>query len=310
MANPLTYKQFGVEPALILQSDYQFSHNGYGLCQLTLNYSADISIADRSRGLFRRGDNTLYGEGPLALALGDLTWTTIRAEEKGRDGNIAYWTVHFAAIDDIEGDGETTATEATLTSAAVSEPIETHPNFSKILIPQMKPSKGTPLGGTLSETGPPLTMNTVTNPYRAKWLPGSIPGAFNYQFVGFLPQQKVSEKVNIKAGVKSFFRPSVTMKLTAYTSNTALATETCKYTGWATRSKGWGVFQIPDAYSAIALQPLLKIEADDPALAKGPSWLITGINMEVFGGLYKIQAELLLSGPMGWDADIYPYQSA
>jgi hypothetical protein len=310
MVNPLTYKQFGEEPLLILQSDYQFSHNGYGLCQLTLNYSTDISGAGESRTLFRRGLSNFYGDGPLGVALGDLTWTAIRAEEKGRDGNIANWTVHFAAIDSVEGNGETTATEATLTSAAVSEPIETHPNFSKILIPQMTPSKGTPLGGKLTETGPPLTMNNETNPYRAKWLPGSIPGAFNYQFVGFLPQQKLSDKVNIKAGVKSFFRPSVTMKLTAYTSNTALATDTCKYTGWATRSKAWGVFQIPDAYSAIALQPKLIIASDDEALTKGPSWLITGINMEVFGGLYKIQADLLLSGPMGWDADIYPYQSA
>lgn len=300
-----TFIQHGVQPNYILQPDYRFSHNGYGLMQLSANYAADIGLAGYSSVTFKRGDSFYPGAGPLDLALSEYDWTCIKAEETGRDGNMLYVSANYAAIDP-NVSPDTTNTEATLSTSAVSEPIETHPNFSQILCKQIPSSKGTPLGGKLGPSGPPLTMEPVAdNPYRAKWIIGSIPGALNYQFVGFLPQQKTGQQVNRKAGVKSFLRPSVTLKLTAYTNNQATASDTCKYTGWISGPKGFGCLVIPDAYASIA-DSKLKIDSTDPSLTGGANWLITGVNMEVYGGLFKIQADLLLSGPMGWDKDIYP----
>lgn len=299
-------KAFGVSPVYTLQPDYQFSHNGYGLLQLVANFAVDTNLAGSSTSMFARGASfPTGGGGSLSTALAGASWSCVKAEERGRDGNIAYVTAHYAAIDKNKG-GMITDTEATLSSAAVSEPIETHPNFSKILCLQIAPSEGTPLGGTLDENGPPLDVNdTARNPYRAKWLPGSIPGALNYQFVGFLPAQKINDDVNRKAGVKSFLRPSVTLKLTAYTSDENMASETATYTGWISSKSGFGSFYIPTPYQKVA-QTKLFIGSIDKSLTGGPNWLITGVNMEVYGGLFKMQADLLLSGPMGWDKDIYP----
>lgn len=299
-----SYTQHGVEPNKILQSDYQFNHNGYGLLQLTANYAVDITTAGNSTINFARGSGLYPGSGDLDIGLSSYEWTCVKAEEKGRDGSVAYVTAYYAAIDPQMG-GQISDTEASITSSAVSEPIETHPNFSQILCPQIPSSKGTPLGGKLGKNGPPLTIGGADNPYRAKWLPGSIPGALSYQFVGFLPQQKEGEDVNRKAGVKSWFRPSITMKLTAYTTNAELAALSVKYTGWIAKPAGFGVFYIPQAYQKIT-NAELKIDSKDASLSGGPSWLITSCNMEVYGGLFKVQADLLLSGPMGWDKDIYP----
>lgn len=299
-----TFIQHGVQPAYELQSDYAFSHNGYGLLQLTANYAIDIGAAGSSASKFKRGAGFVNGTGSLDMALFYYQWTCVKADEKGRDGNIAYIAAHYAAVDPDLGD--TTETEAVCSASAVSEPIETHPNFSQILCKQIPSSKGTPLGGKLGPSGPPLTMDPVAdNPYRAKWLIGSVPGALNYQFVGFLPQQKSGQNVNRKAGVKSFLRPSVTLKLTAYTTNQESASQTASYTGWISGKAGFGILKIPPAYAKIA-ESQLKIDSTDPSLSGGTNWLITAVNMEVFGGLYKVQADLLLSGPMGWDKDIYP----
>lgn len=305
MEPALTQKAFGVSPVYALQPDYQFSHNGYGLLQLVCNFAVDTNLAGGSTAQFARGATFPTGVGPLSQALAGESWTCVKAEERGRDGNIAYVTAHYAAIDKNMG-GMITSTEATLSSAAVSEPIETHLNFSKILCLQIAPSEGTPLGGTLDANGPPLDVNDTTrNPYRAKWLPGSIPGALNYQFVGFLPAQKINDDVNRKAGVKSYLRPSVTLKLTAYTSDQGMASETATYTGWIADKVGFGAFYIPEPYQKVC-KTKLAIGSIDKSLTGGPNWLITGVNMEIYGGLFKMQAELLLSGPMGWDKDIYP----
>lgn len=296
----------GRDPAGYLQPDYQFSHNGYGLLQLSATFAFDSKDAGSSTRYFPRGSPlTIINGYALGQALMSYGWTCVKSEEIGRDGQVTYVKGFFVAIDPQKG-GQITDTEATLSSAAVSEPIESHPNFSQILLPQLYPSKGTPLGGKLDAVGPPLDVNDTTrNPYRAKWLPGSIPGALNYQFVGFLPQQKENEDVNRKAGVKSYFRPSVTMKLTAYTASEELATDSVRYTGFISSKTGFGAFYIPGPYQKVA-EPKLRIVSSDAALARGQNWLITAVNMEVYGGLFKVQADLLLSGPMGWDPDIYP----
>lgn len=296
----------GKDPAGYLQPDYQFSHNGYGLLQLSANFVFNSEYAGKSTVYFPRGSSLNIVNGyDLGNALMSYSWTCVKSEETGRDGQVIYIKAFFVAIDPQKG-GMITDTEATLSSAAVSEPIETHPNFSKLLCLQIAPSKGTPLGGELDEQGPPLDVNdTARNPYRAKWLPGSIPGALNYQFVGFLPAQKSSDDVNRKAGVKSFLRPSVTLRLTAYTTSEEMASDTARYTGWISGKSGFGAFYIPGPYQKVA-ESKLKISSLDPSLNGGTNWLITSVNMEVYGGLFKMQAELLLSGPMGWDTDIYP----
>jgi hypothetical protein len=306
-------QEYGQNPEYVLQPDYQFSHNGYGLLQLACNFDVDISRAGESATIFRRGSALPNGGGPLskALAGGSTTWTLVKADEVGRDGNLARVRAFYAAI---EGGETTSQTEATVTSAAVSESIESHPNFSVHQVPTIGVNGETyngskvPLGGVFTNGSPPIIQSAADpkNPFRAYWYsqPGN-PGVFPWQFIGFLPSTD-NNNVNRKAGVKSWFRPAITMKLVAYTSDAQKATETGYSTGWIITQPSYGVFTIPEIYQNIVSQDPIKPEELGPS----KNWLVTGTNVEIYGGLYKVTADLLLSGVLGWDTDIYPSQDS
>lgn len=298
-----TIQNYGEKFDHLVQSDYQFSNNGYGLLQLTVRYDIDNSQSAGSADMFKRGGEFVEGTntGQLAQHLKKKTWTIVKTEEVGRDGNLATVRTMYAAIND----GDTTETEATITSSAVSEPIESHPNFSVIQIDKIanngtsKPPK--PLGGEFTAGSPPIIQNAEDpkNPFRAYWVAGQAnPGVFPWQFQGFLPTTD-NTKVNRKAGVKSWMRPTITMRLTAYTYNKETATVTAQKVGWALKGKSYGVFTIPEVYQGLLYDGLAKTEARN--------WLVTGTNLEVYGGMYKVTADLLMSGILGWDPDIYPY---
>lgn len=297
--------------AMRMQTDYRLSHNGYGLLQLDCTFACDGgTYAGSIDATFPRGAqfpltslSNISGDPETFKNLPSQRWTLVRAEESGREGNVVFITAHYAAISKYIESG-ITETEATITSSSVSEPITSHPNFTKRQLPQLGGTK--PLGGE-----PPVNTLTVglpdsktRNPYNAKWIPSQTGQTTSYQFVDFLPSQKLDEPINRKAGVKSYFRPSITMRLTGYTDNAKNAIETVKYVWWSTTT-GVGMLTIPGIYQGL-LKDNLTIESDDPQTRLGKNWLITGSNMEVYGKLYKVTADLMLSGIAGWDRDIYP----
>lgn len=290
-----------------LQPDYSFSHNGYGLLMLNATFAQDAREAATSQGMFARGAGfPNYARGRLSVALAKQSWSCVKAEEVGKDGNVIYVKATYAAIANEVG-GTNTETECTITGSAVSEPIETHPNFTII---QMSGLGNTPLGGELDDNGPPLQVSgEPRNPYRAKWTINQVQGVTQYQFLGFLPAQKLGENFNRKAGVKSYFRPSIVMKLTGYTTDAESAQETASKVGWRTYS-GSGFLQMPAAYGSIALKSAKGSSLTGELTGQQPNWLITSSNMEVYGGLFKVTVDMMLSGIAGWDADIYREESA
>lgn len=305
-----TLKEYGRNPEYVLQPDYQFSHNGYGLLQLACNFDIDISRAGESSSVFVRGSAFPSSVGALGKALSGFGWTLVKADEVGRDGKLARVRAFYAAI---EGKETVSQTEATITSSAVTESIESHPNFSVSQVPaigvngETHNGKKVPLGGLFTSGTPPILQSTPDpkNPFRAYWYsqPG-FPGVFPWQFIGFLPSTD-NTTVNRKAGVKSWFRPAITLKLVAYTSDAQKATETGYTTGWIITQPSYGIFNIPEIYQNIVEQDPIK-----PETGTSKNWLVTGTNVEIYGGLYKVTADLLLSGVIGWDPDIYPSQDS
>jgi hypothetical protein len=309
-------KNFGDDlAAFVMQSDYRMNHNGYGLLQLTANFAAKSSYSGSVSLTFPRGGGLPAGYAATFLELNNHSWTCVRADEVGKDGDYIMITAQYAAIDSNVNGGVITETEATITSSSVSEPITTHPNFTKRQLPQLGGT--TPLGGkppvstlTINVRPTPSNPNAVDsrirNPNNAKWVPSQTGQTTSYQFVDFLPQQleDKDDNFNRKAGVRSYFRPSITMRLTGYTDSAVAAVDTCKYVWWSTKT-GLGILSIPDIYKPI-LEDKLIIVSTDPNMKRGKDWLITGANMEVYGGLYKVTADLMLSGVAGWDPDIYP----
>ena len=290
-----------------LQPDYSFSHNGYGLLMLNATFAQDAREAATSQGMFARGAAfPNYARGRLSVALAKEAWTCVKAEESGRDGNVIYVKATFAAISTTVG-GTNTETECTITGSAVSEPIETHPNFTII---QMSGLGSMPLGGELDDKGPPLQVTgEARNPYRAKWTQSVVEGVVQYQFQGFLPAQKKDDEFNRKAGVKSYFRPSIVMKLTGYTTDATAAQNAASKVGWRTFA-GSGFLKIPESYQRISEYSATGATLQGSLAGEKPNYLITSSNMEVYGGLFKVTVDMMLSGIAGWDADIYREETA
>lgn len=289
------------KPEYVLQPDYSFSHNGYGLLQLTATFAVDTAKAGKSGTTFYRGAGFPATTDQLGKALAaSATWTCVKAEERGREGNMSYVTAHYAAIDPEVG--EFTQTEASMTSAVVSEPIESHPNFTKVQAVGIGDGS-TPLGGTWVNGVPPSVDNEDVNKFRALWQKtvNVQVGAESYNFVGFAPADS-TKKPNRKAGVKSWMRPTINLKMTSYTSNAINAAIACSYSGMIVKNKV-NFLAIPEAYKGIGQNGMLGLSEENETA--GRDWLVTGANMEVFGGLYKVQVDLLLSGVLGWDKDIY-----
>jgi hypothetical protein len=300
------YKEHGENPGYVLQPDYQFSHNGYGLLQLTANYAIDVKYATGSTTQFYRGASFYAGRDELSASLTEYQWTCVKAEEKGRDGRMAYISAQYAAIEE----GDFTQVEASMTSAVVAEPIESHPNFTKIQIAAIGDGK-TPLGGTwIGNTPPSPNAGDIINPYRAAWGPISTPtpGVVQYNFVNFLPAPSTAATANRKAGVKSWMRPTINLKMTSYMSSGDEAASICSMVGCIAKDH-IGVMAIPEAYKTVGENGWL-VTAPGVEGGGNKDWLISGANMEVFGGLYKVQLDLLLSGVLGWDPDIYAPQNA
>jgi len=309
-----THLEYGQAADWIIQPDYQFSHNGYGLLQLTANYAIDSAYAGLSSVRFKRGDGFKAGSEAMSAALADIAnWTVVKAEEKGKDGSLSYVTVYYAAI---ANKAMITDTEATMTSAVVSEPIESHPNFSVIQCPQIGSGNDNEVLGGVWEGNKPPTLEkppgtpNPKNKFRALWQQNFNVqvGAQAFNFVGFSPTDNTTSKLaNEKAGVRSWMRPTVTLRLTAYTSDGASATDTVNRVGWVHPYGSFGVLSVPDVYKNITDNDPLTITAQNIGSATGgKNWLCTSANMEVYGGLYKVTADLLLSGVLGWDSDIYP----
>lgn len=305
-------KEYGFNPEYILQPDVTVSDNGYGLLQLQANYVADASLVTNAPTIFFRGAGFNDGAGSLkGFQLGPKLkgekWTCVRSETKGRDGGLINISVNYAAVSKLVG-GVSTITEATITSAVVSEPIEAHPNFSKIQVEKI--GDGKPLGGTWDGNTPPEPKyDAEKNPFIAYWGPvtGSTGGVVTYNFSGFLPTKTGDNKANRKAGVRSWMRPSVTMRLTGYTTDETLATDTARKTWWVVKDKV-GFLNVPLAYQKLLTDDLGTINLDVSTKGKNEkNWIVTSTNMEVYGGLYKVTADLLMSGVLGWDPDIYPY---
>ena len=297
---PITYKQHGVDinETYVMEKNWTIQHDGFGLVTMQLKYTADSDKSYDITADFKRGDS------PPIEGLGFLTLHRVSASTN--DGTVTI----LADYCGIEDAATTTVTQVQVSSATAMEAIETHPNFTKVQIKQI--GNGKALAGPakyIAENESDITKN----PNRAHFAisqPTALQ-AVQYSFAGFLPAQNPSDDVNLKAGVRSYFRPSVILRCLVYTDSADLAKKTLSRVGWINYGN-IGAIDLPDPYASLAANYDTELSVDLP---KGTStdrqrnYLCTNASMEVFGGLYKVQADLMLSGIIGWDPDIYPVDS-
>jgi len=310
----LTYKEFGnklltpmVQPGWTTESD------GFGFItsRVTFKWDGAICLTKFAKDNFVRGEkhpfNSIGMSNYAHLTLYKASFVTDKA-------NVATVTAEYCGLDHkhfSENEGESDR-QCSMVASSASENIAAHPNFIKLnctsikgpptVVPQIPlagPPKGTPDG---------YYNNALWTPFTS--------GVTSYQqFVGFAPQQDTTLPLNIKAGVKSYYKPQATIRMMFYVgaeneaSNAQQALNYASMVGWTTSGVRIG---LPAPYKKLLqkagdapYEGTLQYTSDYEArIAR--SFLITNASAELFGINYKITMDLMLSGISGWDPDIYP----
>ena len=287
-----------------LQLGWSVEADGFGLLQAQVKF---------------KWDSTKMNDFPTTFAKGVLMSTLVPAiDDKYQDmsiwkasmvvekGNVLMISADFAGIDPAFNSGTKTETQVVMTGSSASEAIEHHPNFLKINMVSGGLSTRDPMAGF--PTGNGWDNNTTSNPNRALWRPyvASQGAEQGFQFVGFLPPQKSTDPLNIKAGIKNYYKPSNTLRLLFYVSTEAAAVAYASYVGWVNNGKLYG---LPDAYVQLTTTGYggTFVYSEEWAAKIHKSFLITNCSVERFGAIWKVTADLMLSGIAGWDQDIYPF---
>lgn len=288
------------------QAGWQVEADGFGLLQAQVKFKWTNSEMQNFTTVFAKGTTfgSLVTAGPANLSQLAI-WRANYVYEKT---DVITVTADFCGIDPLVSGGTKTITQVIMSGSTASEPIEHHPNFLVVNSPTGNPPLGNVLAGF-----PPVggwEPSAAANPNRALWTPkvASNGAVQAQQFVGFLPNQDVNEypdHINIKAGIKNYYKPTNTLRCLFYVNNEATAVGFASYVGWNTNGT---LYQLPDSYKALVTGAYGgSFLYTDAYLAKiNRGFLITSCSVEQFGGIYKVTADLMMSGISGWDKDIYP----
>lgn len=288
------------------QPGWQVEADGFGLLQAQIKFKWDVAQMGNFTTKFAKGTTlgSLVTTAPTNLQ-GLKIWKANMTYDKG---NVLTVTADFCGIDPSVNSGTKTITQVVMSGATASEPIEHHPNFLDILCPTGLPPLSSKLAGFPPASG--WDKEVTTNPNRALWTPKVVSGGAiqGQQFVGFLPNQEASEfpnNINIKAGIKNYYKPSNTLRCLFYVNDEATAVGFASYVGWCTNGN---LYQLPESYKGLATGQyggsFIYIPQFEAKINRG--FLITSCSVEQFGGIWKVTADLMLSGISGWDKDIYP----
>jgi hypothetical protein len=291
-----------------LQPGWTVESDGFGLLQSRCTFKMDLAEAIDvfAYSQFKRGDRHPYLDSYPTLKLYKASYVTDKA-------GIATITAEYCGVDYyLHPDGITT-TQCAMVGSSASEDIAHHPNFIRSNC--ISGGLGAPLAGPPPADGSP----NGPAPNNALWTPKLGNGGVTtyQQFIGFMPSQTDDvEKINIKAGVKSYYKPQITVRALFYVQKSeeattqAIALNYASYVGWVTNGT---LFNLPTPFVRLTRSPgegggydgSFEYEEKYEDLIRR-DFLVTNCSVELFGTTCKITADLMLSGISGWDKDIYP----
>jgi hypothetical protein len=283
-----------------LQPGWTVESDGFGLLQSRCIFKIDTDQVIDVFGVtqFNRGDAhpiTHYAN----LKLYKASYVT----EKGGVSTI---TAEYCGVDLAKYPYGLTDPQCGMVGSSASEDIAHHPNFIRLNC-VTNGMNGVLAGPPGAKTGDFLKNNPM-------WTPTTLPNGIPYQqFVGFAPSQTDEvNKINIKAGVKSYYKPQITIRVLFYvqkdseTESQETALTFASYVGW---NDSGLLYRLPEPYKKLAQASgyggnFVYVAEYEAKIRR--NFLITNCSVELFGTTCKVTADLLLSGISGWDKDIYP----
>ena len=274
-----------------LQPGYVFQSDGFGLVTGSAGYKIDWTA---STSITVRGQ-------PFPLA----TYSYMKAHKSSQSyDSLEYKTikVDYVGIDPTINGGVMTNANTSVANGLTAENITTHPNFFTAATGYGgMPLAGLPsdFGGAYNDStlGPPvMVISQAPGPNFGKAVP--VPSCEGYngacfetgkggRFIGF-----VDPDYPDIYGKTQYLARTTTYSGVIYTTSQAFVQALYALLGTATATNSWGIFQLIPAYGPIG------------AGIHGNTNLLSQINVEEYGSLYKILYEIRYSKE-GWPFDVY-----
>jgi hypothetical protein len=305
MASPEKYGNNLLLP--VVQPGWTIESDGFGMLQSTVKFKWAKSEIEKFPSVFFRGSDHPVPD-YQQLKLFKATMTENKGEVVDVVAEYCGLSMNGGGAPGVNYDARGYSDpQVMMTGAASAESIQSHPNFVRVNILNFGD-----VGGPLAGPPPPgggFDDNPLTNPNRALWTPKVAGGGIvnNYQFIGFLPNQSVDDigRSNIKAGIKSYYKPQNTLRVLIYFNSEQEALDRASIVGFVTNGDA---FKLTDAYKKFATGGYAGEFNYTPEWDEfiNKSFLVSGTSVERFGSLWKVTADLMLSGMGGWDREIYP----
>lgn len=261
----------------VRQSKGTITFDAYGLVQAQLSFALDsdpLNIADAiewySNGVEHPDD------------LG-FTLKSYKGTITSQTGNVSIITVDYMGINRVSGH-----TDAQITGPAntTAQPIETHPNFTKVTDPSISSNI---LAGT-----PDAPLNNAI----FTLAPPQPNGAQQFSFGGFGVAQSAAGSPNKKAGIRQFLRPMVCVRGQIFFDPANGFRSALMVQGVGRTLNGTGdLFTLitpNDAIGALSPQICLLTNATPEPIGKPDNYCAI-----------KVTYDIMIGGEIGWDSDIY-----
>lgn len=261
----------------VRQSKGTITFDAYGLVQAQLSFALDsdpLNIADAlewySNGVEHPDD------------LG-FTLKSYKGTITSQVGNVSIITVDYMGINRVSGH-----TDAQITGPAntTAQPIETHPNFTKVTDP------------TISENILAGTPDNPRNNAIFTLAPPQPNGTQQFTFGGFGVAKTDTGTPNKKAGIRQFLRPMVCVRGQIFFDPANGFRSALMVQGVGRTLNGTGdLFTLitpNDAIGALSPQICLLTNATPEPIGKPDNYCAI-----------KVTYDIMIGGEIGWDSDIY-----
>lgn len=288
-----TIKEFGNDLLTLggkLQANTSIHIDAYGVLQAQATYAIDSTTSNIRANLLYYAAGQ---EWPDSLGWGSIL--SYKASIATSKGGVAMMTVDYMGIMKDAGVSDAQITGIANTTA---QPIETHPNFTKVTDSNIGAGSATQiLAGYytddrthLTAANCPLFSEVLTNA-GVSYTPKK-----QYKFNGFGTND--AGDVNIKAGIRQFLRPMWNIRGVMFFNQANQDKATKLQEAIGKRLNGFGDVNkliVPDAILGYV----------EPAMC-----LVTSANVECIGNpanfaALKVTYDLMIGGEIGWDEDIY-----
>lgn len=268
----------------VVKPGWKISDDGYGLRTATIQFTTDVT----------NGVDFVRGE---ACPISGYDYLHLHKQTSTMDAlGVQIQSCDYVGIAPDVNEGNNTNPQITSSNSLTTEPLTGHPNF----VNAAGGGYGDVIAGapnyTQSDLAPMVTETDASNkPVKVHGYIGEHGACFEREtggrFIGF-----VDPSFGAFYGKTSYLSPTTTISGHYYTKLTTEVTAVLAYIGWSSNDSSWN-----DSF-----QPLLPDYFGGPFDGdNGNQLLLSQVNIEDFGDLYKISYEIRYS-KVGWSDSVYP----